>query len=210
MLIKIVVTLVVSCCVQSAEENRIVGGEKSPIHYPYQLSLQIPVSNSFRHFCGACIIDENFFLTAAHCIIKKNLTIISVLAGTANLLDENSGSRYSIATCKIHENYIPLNSSDIALCKVQTSFLFGENITKVKFDDVSVGANVTCLLTGWGSISAIRWMWLPFFTNLAYPNDLQRAYLPTISNDDCNARGQNVNETQICTFLQFMQGPCAG
>lgn len=40
------------------------------------------------------------------------------------------------------------------------------------------------------------------------PNDLQRAFLPTISNEKCNEDGMNVTNTEICTYSHFLQGAC--
>lgn len=67
-----------------AESNgnpRIVGGETSPQHYPYMISLQMqsrgggggggfpfffqqPRSN-YSHFCGGSLYSENYIITAA-------------------------------------------------------------------------------------------------------------------------------------------------
>jgi secreted trypsin-like serine protease len=60
-------------------DARIVGGETSPINYPYQVSLQMqkngggpgffffqqPKSN-YSHFCGGSVLNENYIVTAAH------------------------------------------------------------------------------------------------------------------------------------------------
>lgn len=40
------------------------------------------------------------------------------------------------------------------------------------------------------------------------PNDLQMIVLPTISNDECKERGDNVGDGQLCTFSRFGQGAC--
>lgn len=40
------------------------------------------------------------------------------------------------------------------------------------------------------------------------PNDLQMIVLPTITNDDCKSRGDNVSEREVCTFSRFGQGAC--
>jgi hypothetical protein len=38
------------------------------------------------------------------------------------------------------------------------------------------------------------------------PNELQRAYLPTLTNEECNERGHNVGPREICTLSRFGQG----
>lgn len=38
------------------------------------------------------------------------------------------------------------------------------------------------------------------------PNELQRATLPTLTNEECNERGHNVGPREICTLSRFGQG----
>lgn len=197
-------------------DTKVIGGEKAPDAYPYQLSLQIPstkfniIPRNFSHFCGACILSENYFLTAAHCFENRNLSLVSVLAGTSNLRDDTKGYRHPIDSCLIHPDFIPLNTSDIALCKVKIPFVFGENVGPIALDRSYVGSGVNCTLTGWGSVSVIRWFPFPFYLNLAYPDDLRRAFLPTINNTDCKIKDVAVNDKEICTFAGVGKGACAG
>jgi hypothetical protein len=70
---------------QSNGNPRIVGGETSPQHYPYMISLQMesrgggggfpfffqqPRSN-WSHFCGGSVYSENFIITAARELIQQ-------------------------------------------------------------------------------------------------------------------------------------------
>lgn len=195
--------------------SKIISGEKSPKHYPYQISLQgySPKSlpRKFRHFCGGCIISENFFLTAAHCIYGQNISEIVVLAGTSSLKYKEGELLLPIASCVSHPQYILVNTSDIALCKVQIPFVFGKDIGKINLDKSIVGPNENCLLTGWGSVSMIRWLPIPFFDKFAYPDNLMRVNLPTISNEECsNKIKRKIDDTQICTYSRFGQGSCSG
>lgn len=192
--------------------GKIVGGQKASRNYPYQLSLQtlVPNQNRSSHICGAVILSENFFLTAAHCIQDQNISQLSVLAGVMNLMNESKGSRHPIDVCLIHPDYIVLNTSDIALCKLKLPFVFSENIGKVHIDGVHVGDKVNCTLTGWGSISMFRWLPIPFYSLFAYPTDLHQEYFLTMTNEACVNKSLKVDDTQICAFKQFGQGACAG
>lgn len=197
-------------------DSKVIGGEKAPLDYPYQLSLQMPstkfsiIPRNFSHFCGACILSENYFLTAAHCMENRNLSLVSVLAGTSHLRNDTTGYRHPIDSCLIHPDFIPLNTSDIALCKVKIPFVFGETVGQIALDRSYVGSGVNCTLTGWGSIVAFRWFPFPFYSNLAYPDDLRRAFLPTINNTDCKLKDVPVNDKEICTFARVGKGACAG
>ena len=51
--------------------NRIIGGvETSTADYPFLVSVQTATkgSSDFLHICGGSIYNENFIITAAHCV----------------------------------------------------------------------------------------------------------------------------------------------
>lgn len=50
--------------------DRIVGGIDANVgQFPYQVSLQ---RKDGSHFCGGSILNKNFVLTAAHCVVTGN------------------------------------------------------------------------------------------------------------------------------------------
>jgi secreted trypsin-like serine protease len=72
-------------------QSKIVGGETSPVNYPYQVSLQMESRggagffffqqrSNYSHFCGGSILNAKYIVTAAHWyknhFITKNLNII--------------------------------------------------------------------------------------------------------------------------------------
>ncbi|XP_039301749.1 chymotrypsin-2 [Solenopsis invicta] len=93
----------------------------------YQVSLQN--KNNSDHFCNGSILNENYIITAAHCVENKQAEDVRVVAGTINL--NNSKSLHNVEEIIIHENYDPNDSwiNDIALLKVTPSF---ENSTTIK------------------------------------------------------------------------------
>lgn len=49
--------------------SRIVGGtEATPHSYPWQTSLLLKQSSTWKHFCGGSIIGRRLVSTAAHCV----------------------------------------------------------------------------------------------------------------------------------------------
>ncbi|KAG5682207.1 hypothetical protein PVAND_011573 [Polypedilum vanderplanki] len=202
-------------CNNHQGDSRIVGGENAPIRYPYVVSLQMqsrgggpgffffqqPRSN-YSHFCGGSIVNEDHIVTAAHCIQGFNVSRLSVFAGVNDLRDEEHGTRRFIDNCVINPDYVELNNSDIAVCKLKTPLVFSENISAITLSSEYVGGGVNCTLVGWGYTSMIR--------GTPLPNNLQRAFLPTITNQECNERGQNVGPREICTMSRFGVGACGG
>lgn len=52
-------------------EARIVGGEKSSFgQWPWQISLRQWKTSTYLHKCGAALLNENWAITAAHCVDK--------------------------------------------------------------------------------------------------------------------------------------------
>lgn len=180
-------------------ESRIVGGQTAPRPYPYQISLQIKTNNGYSHNCGGSIVKENCVLTAAHCVVDFQPGNLSIFAGTNKLNDVN-GQRYSVNSFKVHPDYQELVQNDIAVIKINDAFQYSSKIAPIKYTSNEVGGGVNCTLTGWGYTNPFR-VGNP-------PNDLQRAFLPTLTNDQCRADGQNVGTTEICTYSRFLQGAC--
>lgn len=196
-------------------DARVVGGETSPVHYPYQISLQMKSKNgasngffffqkssNWSHFCGGSVLNENHIVTAAHCIVGFNTSRMSVFAGTKDLTKEDEGSRHLIDSCQIHPDYIELNNSDVAVCRIQTPFTFNDKISPIKLDTEYVGGGVECMLTGWGYRTMIR--------GFPLPRELQRSQMPTITNEDCNKRGHGVGPKEVCALSRIMKGACGG
>lgn len=127
---------------------------------------------------------------------------MSVFAGTNDLRKESEGMRIRVEDCKIHPEYVELNNSDVAVCKLQESFTFSEKIQPITLSEEYVGGDETCLLTGWGYTTMIR--------GLPLPNELQRANLTSLTNEQCNENGHSVGPREICTLTHLGQGACGG
>jgi hypothetical protein len=200
-------------------DAKIVGGETSPVHYPYQISLQMQKkegsggsgfpfffqqqsASNWSHFCGGSVLNENYIVTAAHCVDGFNISRMSVLAGTKDLRKEDEGSRHIVDDCVIHPEYVELNNSDVAVCRMKTPIVMSEKIAPIKLSKDYVGGGKTCILTGWGYTTMIR--------GFPLPNELQRATLPTLTNEECNERGHSVGPREICTLSRIGQGACGG
>jgi secreted trypsin-like serine protease len=53
--------------------------------FPWQISLQLVTAETARHVCGGSVINENWVLTAAHCVYGLSEKMLSVVAGKNDL-----------------------------------------------------------------------------------------------------------------------------
>ena len=58
-------------CGRVGKSGRIIGGRDAKSEeYPYQAALLKKGYYSYYHSCGASILNENWVLTAAHCVSR--------------------------------------------------------------------------------------------------------------------------------------------
>ena len=135
--------------------RRIVGGRVARKNeYPYQVALQY---GSGFTFCGGSIIDNNWVLTAAHCVRSKSASDIYVLPGTHTNLDDPMVKQLRVPVTKIimHKEYSRVTkANDIALLKVSGSLIqnsngiYSEKIEMAKGPETYVGK--TAIVSGYG------------------------------------------------------------
>ena len=140
--------------------QEIVGGTATTIAAnPWQVSLQ---TSSGFHFCGGSVLNENWILTAQHCVndgggISKPAR---VEAGTTTL--SGSGQVRSVAEVIVYPGYSgPETGKDVALLRLSTPLdLSGANVKAIGLvtaADASggvTGTGVTSRVTGWGTLSS--------------------------------------------------------
>ena len=190
-------------------ESKIVGGTKA-IMTPYQISLQLfeptkgflffIAAKNWSHICGGAIVNEYYIVTAAHCVQDMKPEKLSVLAGITNLKEENKVPRHLVEHCLVHPDYVKLNNSDIAVCRMQTAFKFGNTIAPINLDKTEFGGGENCKLSGWGYTFSIR--------GTPSPDDLQEGNFTTITNEECIKNGIAVGPKELCTAAAFMKGAC--
>uniref|UniRef100_A0AAV2KNY6 trypsin n=1 Tax=Knipowitschia caucasica TaxID=637954 RepID=A0AAV2KNY6_KNICA len=123
-----------SACGQAALSPRIVGGqEASPGSWPWMVAMYV----NFEFRCGGALINDQWVLTAAHCIFpyfyppsvpeafRENFTI-QVFLGRHNFSDPNPNQKQrEVAQMILHPQYNNDDvSHDMALLKLHQPVSF--------------------------------------------------------------------------------------
>ncbi|XP_055586917.1 transmembrane protease serine 9-like [Uranotaenia lowii] len=100
--------------------------------------------------CGAALLNEKFFITAAHCF--KFFDPIAVVTGIDDATDALADS-YPISRIIKHKDYDPrTKQNDIALVEVEKPVKLNQNVQPICLYTRSIDLPVTTILTimGWG------------------------------------------------------------
>ncbi|KAL1272661.1 hypothetical protein QQF64_028523 [Cirrhinus molitorella] len=197
-----------SACGQAPLNTRIVGGVNAPDgSWPWQVSLHS--SKYGGHFCGGSLINNEWVLTAAHCLTGLSASSITVYLGrrTQQGSNPNEISR-TVRTAIVHSAYQSLtNDNDIALLRLSSTVTFNDYIKPVCLAAQSsvFSAGTSSWITGWGDVQA--------GVNLPSPGILQETVVPVVENVQCNSLlgSGSVTSNMICAGLtQGGKDTCQG
>ncbi|OXB75183.1 UNVERIFIED_CONTAM: hypothetical protein H355_003310, partial [Colinus virginianus] len=174
--------------------TRIVGGSDARREaWPWIVSLHF---NS-RPVCGASLVNEEWLVTAAHCVYGRQLQP-STWKAVLGLYDQSNMTDTSIVVQNIdqiiinpHYNKVT-KDSDIALMHLQHKVQYTDRIQPIclpeKNEQFLPGIN--CSIAGWGAI------WYEGPTS----NILQEAEVPLILNEKCQEwlPEYSITENMIC------------
>ncbi|MFP2906214.1 trypsin-like serine protease [Pyxidicoccus sp. 3LFB2] len=174
----------------SSSGQEIVGGTATTItENPWQVSLQ---STSGSHFCGGSVLNENWILTAQHCVNSGGSISRPgrILAGSTSR--SGTGQVRTVAEVVVYPGYVDANvGKDIALLRLSTPLdLSGANVKAIGMvtaADATGGVTntgVVSRVTGWGSLSS---------GSSSLPSTLQTVDVGIISN--AQAQSSYPNET---------------
>ncbi|XP_053686932.1 serine protease SP24D-like [Sabethes cyaneus] len=195
------IALLVICfmgAINALPQDKIVGGQFAEAHqFPYQVALFY--RNSFR--CGGSVIDSQWVLTAAHCILEGDQQVtpskLEVLVGNSDL---NSGvKKFAVSNTFAHELYGNFEN-DIALIKIKKQFTFDETVQKIQLYTEELEESTTVIISGYGRIG----------TNQAASEQLKYNTMFVVSRKDCSSEtGLNQNGL-ICLNNEPNNGACNG
>ncbi|XP_054715091.1 venom peptide isomerase heavy chain-like [Uloborus diversus] len=187
--------------------NRIIGGNPTnPGQYPWMVSLQLEAGESSYHICGAAILNENWIVTAAHCIdtvyVGRPETYF-IYAGLHRLSTANAHTvrRYELSQIILHEDYKDDDSylNDIALLKTKQPIDIARS--NGYFNGICLPTDTkdpdgNAIVIGWGHT----------MTDGANSDVLLEVTVPLVPRDLCNSAYDEdpydgfdaVTETMIC------------
>ncbi|XP_066967356.1 serine proteinase stubble isoform X2 [Macrobrachium rosenbergii] len=186
--------------------KRIVGGSEATFgEWPWQVSLRQWRQVTFLHKCGAALLNENWAITAAHCVENVQPDELLLRLGEFDL--ETSEEPYPFTERKVqivatHPQFDPRTFEyDLALLRFQEPVNFLPNIIPicVPQDDYTF-INDTGYVTGWGRL----------YEDGPLHAKMQKVEVPVISNEDCRqmflASGGLVNIPNIMMCAGYAEG----
>lgn len=179
--------------IEQAGEPIVGGTDAAEGTLPYQVSLEAAASGN--HFCGGALLNSEWVLTAAHCLVNADPANIRVRVGAQNL-SAKDGQLVEIAPPIIlHPAYLTASSGDdVALIKLATPV----NAVPLALPTPEVMAAIAApgdplLVSGWGTTSE----------GGTLADTLQQATVPMVSNARCEQSYTNtITPTMLCAGLE--------
>ncbi|XP_037928745.1 serine proteinase stubble-like [Teleopsis dalmanni] len=164
-------------------EARIVGGSNAAFgRWPWQISLRQWRTSTYLHKCGAALLNENWAITAAHCVDNVPPSDLLLRLGEYDLAEEEEPYGYQERRVQIvasHPQFDPRTFEyDLALLRFYEPVIFQPNIIPVcvpENDYDFIGQ--TAFVTGWGRL----------YEDGPLPSVLQEVAVPVINNTICES-----------------------
>ncbi|XP_030559374.1 trypsin-1 isoform X1 [Drosophila novamexicana] len=171
--------------------HRIVGGQETEVHeYPWMAMLMW--FGSF--YCGASLVNDQYAVTAAHCVNGFYHRLITVRLLEHNRQDSNVKIvDRRVARVLVHPSYSTQNfDSDIALIRFNEPVRLGIDMHPVCLPTpTETFAGQTAVVTGWGALSE----------GGPISDTLQEVEVPILSQQECrdtNYGTAKITDNMIC------------
>ncbi|XP_048241207.1 chymotrypsin-like elastase family member 1 [Haliotis rufescens] len=181
----------------------IGGGDAQPGSWPWLGSLQKQLSGSFIHLCSVSIMNDNWALTAGHCVDNTSFPLsgyklrFGVKNPTATSPDQQD---VGISNIIIHPQWSRRGygePNDLALLNFDQTLTFNEGTQPALFN-ISTSSTTPpesdindCYLAGWGAEKDVNW---------TVPDSLQQASTRVIPLADCHKFLSSIQPQQLCAI----------
>lgn len=131
------------------DTEMIVGGEPAePGEYPWQVRLYETMNDEIG-FCGGSIIDKDWILTAAHCLVETDMVVVGF-----GDVDRTKTTKIESEKIIVHPDYLDGKKADIALVKLAKPIPDAPVVpfAKDRSADRLLKAGAKATVTGWGAI----------------------------------------------------------
>lgn len=188
----------------SSTKRAIVFGTNAPFaQWPWQIAMNLWQDPYFLQFCGATLLNENWAITAAHCIKEVPIWHYLLQLGITDLNIQNHipdgyQERY-LQNIFVHWNYNKITSeNDLSLLKFTVPIILLPNVRPIllpEHNDNFVGQ--TAWVTGWGSL----------YSGGSQSTILQQINIPILDNRVCKSMyrkagyRKHIPHTLICAGL---------
>ncbi|KAK5617391.1 hypothetical protein CRENBAI_006630 [Crenichthys baileyi] len=133
-------------CGQPSLNTRIVGGDAAPPgRWPWQVSL-----HKSRHICGGSLINDQWVLTAAHCVQgSPNASEWTVVLGR---LKQNGSDQFEVSLNVVNISMSNLTGNNIAVLKLTSKPTLNNYIQPICLDNIrTFPVGSVCWAAGWSS-----------------------------------------------------------
>jgi len=177
---------------------RIVGGEEVSNEYEFPSVVSLKYTANSQHFCGASLINEQWVLTAAHCMVGLSTNDIVATVGEYDLSSTPETNSTSVEGIIIHPGYNTSTfDNDIALIKLSTA-VSNDTISllsRIETEEAIAVETTISTAIGWGSTVGYN-----SDENVTpdYPSILNMVSLPLLSATLCSEKEPNTTDNMIC------------